>query len=172
MGSIPSLGRAHRATKPVHHKYWACVLETTGCGHCSPSPTRGAPAMRSLSATREEPCSPKLEKACSHGDAAQPKHQENSPEPAAGRQGQEPQGLSLASIKASPRPQHAVAPDEGLTRRPEGATGRLWGRTPQAEPVPTSWGRGMTAWSEQPRASVAGAGRGGGHRRVRVGLDG
>ena len=58
------------ATKPVHHKYWACALEPASHNYWSPcawspcSTTRQATTMRSVcTATKSSPCSLQLEKA-------------------------------------------------------------------------------------------------------------
>ena len=29
--NLPGLGRSHRTAKPLHHSYWACVLEPATC---------------------------------------------------------------------------------------------------------------------------------------------
>ena len=67
----------HRATKPVHHNYWACALEPTNHNYWSPraatteartprarAPQREAIATRSLhTTTKSSSHSPQLEKA-------------------------------------------------------------------------------------------------------------
>ena len=67
----------HRATKPVHHNYWACALEPASHNYWSlrattteasvpraRAPQRGATAVRSPhTATKSSPHSPQLEKA-------------------------------------------------------------------------------------------------------------
>ena len=53
-----------RATKPVHHNYWACALEPVSHNYWSPcSTTREATTLRSPCTAKSSPCSPQLEKA-------------------------------------------------------------------------------------------------------------
>ena len=65
-------------TKPVHHNYWACALESMRCNYwaCVPQllkPARLDPVLRNkrshrnekpCTATKSSPCSLQLEKAC------------------------------------------------------------------------------------------------------------
>ena len=56
------------ATRPVHHKYWACALEPGSHNYWSPCSLE--PVLRN----KRSPCSPKLEKSpSSNEDPAQPK---------------------------------------------------------------------------------------------------
>ena len=68
-----------RATKPVHHNYWACALQPACHNYWSPHATREATAMRSPHTTMKSSLrSLQLEKAhrkpaCSNEDPTQPK---------------------------------------------------------------------------------------------------
>ena len=59
-----------KATKPVHHNYWACSLEPASHNYWSPHTESPCSAMREATAvkspctsTKSSPCSPQLEKA-------------------------------------------------------------------------------------------------------------
>ena len=77
MGSIPDLGKCHRATKPVCHNYWAHRLQLLEPKHPrARAPQQKKPLQREVHAPQLEsrPCSLQLEKCpCSNKDPAEPK---------------------------------------------------------------------------------------------------